>query len=80
VVIIRASEYDERHALRTLELQLSFPMDKATDLWGFSFTAELKNSRFEFISGTTMAGIVWNKSAYILFAKFESPKIYFTCA
>jgi hypothetical protein len=27
-----------------------------------------------------MAGIVWNKSAYILFAKFESPKIYFTCA
>jgi hypothetical protein len=26
-----------------------------------------------------MAGIVWNKSAYILFAKFGSPKIYLKC-
>ena len=27
-----------------------------------------------------MAGIVWNKSAYILFVELGSPKIYFTCA
>ena len=27
-----------------------------------------------------MAGIVWNKSAYILFVKLGSPKIYFMCA
>jgi hypothetical protein len=47
--------------------------------WG-NFNRELITSLDILEVYPGMAGIVWNKSAYILFAKFESPKIYFTCA
>jgi hypothetical protein len=42
--------------------------------WSLEFKHFMERAHWD------MAGIVWNKSAYILFAKIEFPKIYFRCA